>query len=219
MESRNFSGIWIPKRLWESKELSSMGKIFLVEIHSLTSDIPCSANNQYFADFFGITKRHVIRVIADLVDRKYLKSEIVYKKGTSSIQGRYLTLTDNFYNKFYNQAARELALVNEQTKAEPNRTPANPTADKKVNTLSLGERKQQFMIEVGKYGNIYPKEMLQGFFEYWTEHNEGGHKMRFEMQKVFDIKKRLNTWRMRSAQFNRKETGSALDILKAKHGL
>lgn len=40
----------------------------------------------------------------------------------------------------------------------------------------------------------YEKEMCKEFYEYWTEMNEGGRKMRFEMEKVFDVKRRLNTW-------------------------
>jgi hypothetical protein len=36
--------------------------------------------------------------------------------------------------------------------------------------------------------------MLRDFYDYWTETNEGGRKMRFEMQKVFDMKRRLKTW-------------------------
>lgn len=36
--------------------------------------------------------------------------------------------------------------------------------------------------------------MLQDFFEYWSEHNPDGKKMRWEMEKVFDINRRLTTW-------------------------
>jgi len=40
----------------------------------------------------------------------------------------------------------------------------------------------------------YPPDMLEKFLDYWTEKNEGGKKMRFEMQKVFDVSRRLKTW-------------------------
>lgn len=33
------------------------------------------------------------------------------------------------------------------------------------------------------------------FFDYWTEIGEGQKKMRFEKEKVFDIKKRLERWK------------------------
>ena len=36
---------------------------------------------------------------------------------------------------------------------------------------------------------------MNNFIYYWTESNEGGKKMKFEMQKTFDIKRRLVKWR------------------------
>lgn len=48
----------------------------------------------------------------------------------------------------------------------------------------------------------YPENMLKAFINYWTESNENGRKMRFEMQKVFDANRRLATWSKRSKQFN-----------------
>lgn len=36
--------------------------------------------------------------------------------------------------------------------------------------------------------------MLNDFYRYWTEMNDGGKKMRFEMEKVFQVSGRLITW-------------------------
>ena len=36
--------------------------------------------------------------------------------------------------------------------------------------------------------------MLNNFYLYWTEINDGGKKMRFEMKKVFQLSSRLVTW-------------------------
>lgn len=59
---------------------------------------------------------------------------------------------------------------------------------------TIDERRKIFMDNVAKYIPEYGKEMLREFFDYWTESNENGKKMRFEMQKVFDLKRRLKTW-------------------------
>lgn len=59
------------------------------------------------------------------------------------------------------------------------------------------ERAKVFMERIAEHLNTYPKEMLRNFYDYWTEKNEGGRRMRFEMQKVFDLKKRLATWSKR----------------------
>lgn len=75
----------------------------------------------------------------------------------------------------------------------------NFDADKSATNIpqpkSFEERKKDFMQSVADNGlEKYGQEMCQEFFDYWTESNPNGKKMRFEMQKVFDIKKRLATW-------------------------
>ncbi|QDP53908.1 MAG: hypothetical protein Unbinned202contig1002_37 [Prokaryotic dsDNA virus sp.] len=39
------------------------------------------------------------------------------------------------------------------------------------------------------------EEQVNNFIYYWTESNENGKKLKFEMQKTFDIKRRLMKWR------------------------
>ena len=52
----------------------------------------------------------------------------------------------------------------------------------------------------------YDKKMLIEFFDYWTEKNKSGKKMRFEEQKFFDIKKRLARWKLNQKEnFAQKE--------------
>jgi hypothetical protein len=36
---------------------------------------------------------------------------------------------------------------------------------------------------------------LKAFFLYWSEHNDGGKKMRFEKETVFDLSRRMGTWK------------------------
>lgn len=60
---------------------------------------------------------------------------------------------------------------------------------------TIEERESDFMELIAQEGRgIYPDEMLRAFFNYWSESNQNGKKMRFEMQKTFDVKKRLATW-------------------------
>lgn len=40
------------------------------------------------------------------------------------------------------------------------------------------------------------------FFDYWTEIGDNQKKMRFEKEKVFDIKKRLERWKRNQKNFN-----------------
>lgn len=59
---------------------------------------------------------------------------------------------------------------------------------------TIETREINFRDKLIPYLDTYGKEMLRAFFDYWTEKNEGGKKMKFEMQKVFEIEKRLRTW-------------------------
>lgn len=87
---RDFKGIWITKNIWLSEDLTLQEKVFLVEIDSLDNDEGCFANNQYFADFFGISKTRVSLVINSLVEKGYVTSQIIYKEGTKQILKRVL---------------------------------------------------------------------------------------------------------------------------------
>jgi len=65
----------------------------------------------------------------------------------------------------------------------------------------IEKRKKAFNEQLKLITNGTPQDIINSFFDYWTEHNEGGKKMRFEMEKVFDIKKRLATWLNRNDKF------------------
>ena len=79
MQDRNFKGIWIPKEIWLSEALTLQEKVFLVEIDSLDNEEGCFACNQYFSDFFGVSKVRVSEVINSLVKKRYITSTIICK--------------------------------------------------------------------------------------------------------------------------------------------
>lgn len=43
-------------------------------------------------------------------------------------------------------------------------------------------------------GGIYQPQTIRAFFNYWTEKNKSGTKMRFELEKTWETSKRLVTW-------------------------
>jgi hypothetical protein len=47
--------------------------------------------------------------------------------------------------------------------------------------------------------------MLNEFYFYWTEKNKSGSKMKFEMEKTWDTKRRLGTWKRNSKRFEPEE--------------
>ena len=56
-------------------------------------------------------------------------------------------------------------------------------------------------------GGKYPGEMLRSFFTYWSEPNKSKTKMRFELEKTWDLSRRLSYWASREPVQRR--TGSS----------
>ena len=107
MQDRNFKGIWIPKEIWLSEELTLQEKVFLVEIDSLDNEEGCFAGNQYFSDFFGVSKVRVSEVINSLVKKGYITSKIIYKEGTKQILKRVLKVSLIGYKRKVEEGIKE----------------------------------------------------------------------------------------------------------------
>lgn len=76
--NRNFKGVWIPAYLWLDKTLSLQEKAFLIEIDSLSANPKgCYASNNYFGDFFNLSKSRVSEIINKLKEKGRI--EITYK--------------------------------------------------------------------------------------------------------------------------------------------
>ena len=78
-----------------------------------------------------------------------------------------------------------------------NKKESKPKKDGLSLSLSLSDRKEAFKKELEQYRNEYDTEMINDFFQYWTEPNKSNTKMRFEDQKFFKIKSRLTAWKNR----------------------
>ena len=68
---------------------------------------------------------------------------------------------------------------------------------------NLNDRKIEFGTLVKDFVGTYSDDMCKRFFNYWTESNVNGKKMRFEMEKVFDLKRRLATWAKNDKEWNK----------------
>ena len=90
---RDFKGIWIPKELWLLRDLSLLEKVMLIEIDSLDNESGCYATNDYFAEFFGLSKGRISKIINNLVRKGFITSELKYQKGTQLVEKRILKIS------------------------------------------------------------------------------------------------------------------------------
>lgn len=80
-------------------------------------------------------------------------------------------------------------------------TPLRPTfAQLSPKVESLEDRKKLFISRIQPYLDKYGRDMLNDFYQYWTQVNNGGKKMLWEMQRAFEIPNRLATWYSRNNQ-------------------
>lgn len=77
----------------------------------------------------------------------------------------------------------------------------------KAATLS---RKEAFYQSLIPFLGKYPKEMIRAFFDYWSELNKSGTKMRYELEKTWELPKRLATWANRERMPSKAEVGTIL---------
>jgi hypothetical protein len=88
---------------------------------------------------------------------------------------------------------------------EPSINPSEPKkADSDNDSVidSVEKRKEEFALLVLECSEKYPKTMVADFISYWAEKNKTASKMRFEMEKVFEIPRRLSTWASKDKTFN-----------------
>ena len=86
---------------------------------------------------------------------------------------------------------------------------------------SINNREADFKKSLQPFLEEFGKDTLNEFYLYWTEKKPKGRKMLFEMQKTFDIKRRLDRWSKNNFKQKSKPAAKkdAAQILQEKYGL
>ena len=104
-----------------------------------------------------------------------------------------------------------IKLLNKNDIQLPN--PLLSVKDKEINKgKDIETRKECFAKRVDKEVldmHINP-QMLKEFIDYWTEYNsDGGRVLRYEQKSIFNIRKRMSTWKKNAKKFNSNMTFQA----------
>ena len=167
-------------------DIKPNAKLLYGEITCLTHHTGyCFATNKYFAKLYNVSKNTISLWIKDLKDAGFIEIEMIYKD--KEIIERRIGIT-----KF-----DEGGVIKNM---EDNNIKSNTIK----NNNMIEFRKMKFGTEVSDISSAMqiPIETANEFLEYWTEQNPKGTKMRFEMQKTFDINLRLKRWVRNSIRFN-----------------
>ena len=126
---------------------------------------------------------------------KLLESDGMIETNTNTISTH---ITVNNYKEL-----QGLRNTNElQTKHKQTANKLQTKTNNNVNNDNNVNKKEIFIKKVFEFKKEYDKETLDEFIDYWTEKNMSGTKMKYEMQKTFDVSRRLKRWVKNSKDWN-----------------
>lgn len=156
-------------------------KLLYGEITALASkEGYCFASNRYFAELYDVTKNTISSWISDLHKAGFVSVQLI-KEGNQVVERR-IGITQKGDTPI-------------TKKKDYNSTIINTT----INTLS--NRIKIFEAEVL---NLESDENInRQFIIYWSELNKSKTKMRWELEKTWDLKARINRWKARQKEWNK----------------
>ena len=75
-----------------------------------------------------------------------------------------------------------------------------------VKDNDINSRKLQFADTLKPYLEKYGKELLNDFYAYWTEPNKSNTKFKQELEKTWELSRRLETWAKNDKNFKQVKT-------------
>ncbi|MBU3107668.1 helix-turn-helix domain-containing protein [Clostridium gasigenes] len=81
------------------KRFNTYRKVFLVEISSLNGVAGCYARNDYFANFFDLSKSRCSTIINTLKKKGYIIINYIYKEDRKTVERRVIKVNENMLTK------------------------------------------------------------------------------------------------------------------------
>ena len=164
------------------KTLIPNAKLLFAEITALCNmNGKCHASTKYFADLYNVSKVSIQKWLKQLEEKNYIKRKVVYKPNSKEIDVRYITIIDH--------STKQKLTTSNKDKLTDNITKLNNN----ITYNNIDDRKLKFEEQVFQITDV-AKDVLEDFVDYWTETNKSNTKMKFEMQKTFNINLRIKRW-------------------------
>lgn len=148
----------------------------------------------------------VIKVIDEMICIDFLNEQLLQFENTSAVNSKnaregWETRRKNATAKrpqSDRNAIREEEIREDKIREKKRKEDSGNIISQKK---SIEERENDFMNTIAPFVSEYGKEMCRAFYEHWTEKSHGGKKMKFEMEKTWEIDKRLKKWFDNSKNF------------------
>ena len=217
---------FVDTKIWDKawfRKLSSKNKLFW--IYLLTK---CDHAGIWDADWEAVEF-----LIGEWVDFEELPNEITSKMQYIKGDDQYFipAFIEFQYGSLRENSKPHLSVIKRLTEKgllNPKESVFNTLKAKekaKVQVKGKKKRGEEWTLKVVKVakGLKLDGKITIAFVNYWTESNENGRKMKYEMQKTFDIKRRLIKWRDNNTEWtnNKINTRKSLEsnFTKVKSGM
>lgn len=174
---------WIDKfEELEDDEAGRLIKHFFRYVNDLNPEYPDRTTKLMFIDIKATLKRDLTKW-EDKAPQRIEKARVA---GLASAEARKLKKQLNSTN--------ELEIQLKPTKSTVSVSVSGNVSETDINNNNINGRKLKFAHTLKPFVDLYGKEMIRSFYEYWTEHGEKDLKFRMEKEKSFGVERRLKTW-------------------------
>jgi hypothetical protein len=162
------------------------------------------ASNNYFAELYSVSKNTISLWIKELIDAGFVSSQLIKDKNQIIERRIYITFKSDTIIK---NDERGIIKNDEYNKTSINNIKKN---------ININERKFNFKFLIWDLKEI-SIEIKNEFFNYWSEANHSNTKMKFELEKTWDLEKRINRWISNSKKWTRPEQKSKVEMAISNH--
>lgn len=185
------------------QSLSSENQLYFWDLftaYEYESNQEC--NNDYVKPIWNFVKSQL-----DNMKEKYISKTVKTNQENGKLGGRPKKTQVNPNNPMGFSETQITPKDNNNNKENNNDNDLLPPTAKPKTFKQLSE--EEFKHSLVEFVEGFGKKTVRAFFEYWSE-KDGKDKMRFQLEKTWDSKRRLTTWKSNEGKFG------TVEIEKAK---
>lgn len=192
------------------------GQLFKALFHYVADGTELVTDNRVLAMTFAVFKAQIDRGATKYEEICQKRKEAANRKWEiyrSTNESKSMQMDANGCNCIQVDA-NDTREGNNNNNPNPKPNPQNKkeSTKKKVDAAHaaalMEARKEDFYNSLIPFVTQHGKEMVRAFFDYWSEPNKSRTKMRFELERTWDLPKRLGLWKSREKQFNHNGNGT-----------
>lgn len=123
---------------------------------------------------------------------------------------RYSVVSVCDYEKYFESPAGGVDVTKGKQEKMQELKDEKPKKTKEELLADTEKRKKKFYDELVPYVETYGKTMIRRFFDYWSETNKSGSRMRFEQERTWVLNLRLQRWGRNQNDYKTKPVSTAL---------